>query len=110
MWDDTSAEVRGTKVDAIAGRTKAGLPEDKGNWATDNWDEKPESIVCNAKACKPKVWLETPPSEHEVMDELTAQSVKPEFPGQFACKTGTCSAVSACLTACTLVARNSGEG
>ena len=44
------------------------------------------------------------------MDELTAHSAKPEDPGWFACKTGACLATSACLTACTTVARNSGEG
>jgi len=64
-------------------------------------------MVCNAKACKLKVLLQTPPSEHEVMDEVTAQSAKPEVPGQFACKTGACLATSACLAACTTVARNS---
>ena len=72
---------------------KAGLPDDKGNWATDDWDGKPEPVVSNTEACESNAWLETcKPSEHEVTDELTAQAAKPEVPGQVTCKTGAWSA------------------
>lgn len=99
--DDPSEEIRDAKVDANDGTTKAGLPEDEGNWASDNWDGKLEPAVSNAEACEPKARQETPASEHEKRNQKSQK---------FACKTGACSAASACLMACTKVASNSGEG